>query len=281
MPDRGEVHEPDLSGLRSIATQAARQARGLPADEVRARGTRRRHRRIAGTSAAAGLTAAVLVGVAMNFGGDLLRTEVQPVAPSTTQPTEAVPGMDATVLLPGEEIATPSRLVAWKAVGTYPGEGSSPVSICQRGTLLGLGATQVWRREYRVTPRSAGSPGPPAGTMTLAVAQFDDPVSARSAYDQIRGWIDSCETVGPNNVEADKINVEGAGAVDIGTGEGIQQMVTYRPVPGDPYLAYLDQHGLAVTGDRLVLFSQITVGQDWQSEPSIRTLQRAAERATG
>ena len=281
MPDRGEVHEPDLSGLRSIATQAARQARGLPADEVRARGTRRRHRRIAGTSAAAGLTAAVLVGVAMNFGGDLLRTEVPPVAPSTMQPTEAVPGMDATVLLPGQDIATPSRLVAWKAVGTYPGEGSSPVSICQRGTLLGLGATQVWRREYRMTPRSTRSPGPPAGTMTLAVAQFDDAVSARSAYDQIRGWIDNCQAVGPNNVEAHKIKVEHADVVDVGTGEGIQQMVTYKPVPGDPYSAYLDQHGLAVTGDRLVLFSQITVGQDWQSEPSIKTLQRAAERATG
>ena len=281
MPDRGEVHEPDLSGLRSIATHAARQARGLPADEVRARGTRRRHRRIAGTSVAAGLAVVVLVSGAVNLRDSVLGTEIPPVAPSTTQPTEAVPGMDATVLLPGEDIATPSGIVTWKAVGTYPGEGSSAVSICQRGTLLGLGATQVWRREYRLTPRSTRSAGPPAGTMTLAVAQFDDAVSARSAYDQIRSWIANCEPVGPNNVEADTIKVESADAVDIDTGEAIAQMVTYGPVPGDPFSAYLDQHGLAVTGDRLVLFSWTTVGKDWQSEPGVKTLQRAAERASG
>lgn len=140
---------------------------------------------------------------------------------------------------------------------TVHGEGDGYVSVCQRGSLTDLGATDMWRRDFGF--RRGGDM-----VMRSAALQFADARTAASAYATLRSWADGCRRTILERPEFDRADVNGRW-YDTGPGEQRFTVLGYGPVPGDRYreMRFFDPTGIALVGDRIAVLSLVVAGQDW------------------
>lgn len=236
----------------------------LPASEVRARGDRirrRKHAVIAGASAAVVVAVAVPV-VAFTLNGS---DDEPPVTPrptvTDTNPVPSAALSDENLLTDGQAIY-PNGGSDWRVRDTYPGDGQSAFSPCAQQSMAGLGAEQVFKRDFDfvVLPSEEIEP-----TLHLneIIAEFPTAADAEAAAGSIRGWLRDClppgaEEYGAGPFTTVPLPVDGTAEV---------QLSTYGPVDEsiDPFgdFAYFLETGVVVSGDRVAVLTQIVPGQDY------------------
>lgn len=261
MPD--QTPDPIERALRSLAGSAAQSAHGPEPEEIRSRGTRRRHRRVGAVVAVS--TAAVLAvgSVAVGAVTDSAREPLPPATELTTGPIqEDQPTLSDQNLPRGLELPGFNEITGWKATATLPGDGQSPISVCQQSSLVGLGATDVWQREYQMTerlpPGTQADPDAAPGSTRVLIAQFPDDTAARDAYEQVGSWIRGCE--GGRDSQGNPWKPIGAAG---GPGEGAAYLLSYPAGPDAPGAAVLDGEAVGIVGNRIVLIAQTQIGQDY------------------
>jgi hypothetical protein len=282
MPDFD--HDPaerSLRRLRALASAGRAHARGLPPEHVRALGARRHRRRVAASVAAVSVVVAGVAGGVLTATGQLVRTTPQPAA---------APDLPRSVLLRAAETVYFEQN-DFRVAETVRGEGSIPVSICQRGSLASLGAVDVWRRDFDF--RAGGGP-----VLRTAAMQFRDAAAATAASRTLGRWSADCgEAVRSHGYRA----FDGDGRwYDVPVQDGVARFrsgMVYGPVEDDPFgeLRYFDDQGLVVAGDRVMLVTLVVPGQDWNwaysrrdarqiglaMNPMFGTLREAAQNLAG
>ncbi len=245
--------------LRALADKGARGSSGVAAAEVRARGARRHRRRV--TALATVVTLAVVGVGTVAFGTARDEAGRAPVAPATQEP-----GLTEADLPAAEELPGFNELTGWRATRTAPDEGQEPVSICQRSSVAGLGATDVFTRDYVSTLLDQSStttdPEQPPSTAGVVVAAFVDRQAARAAYDSLLKWVKTCKHA-PGVSVFDDVAVNPIGRVEAAGGHGVATMVQYGPVEGVREGGWFDATAVGLSGDRVVLVSERLVGQDY------------------
>lgn len=103
--------------------------------------------------------------------------------PSTPPSTPATLTTEA-LLVAAEMPQVNDSDTRWSPAGTSESEGGE-ASVCQAGSVVGLGAIAVVRRDY-----TWGTEGTVTGTNV--VGQFNSAEDAADAYDSYRGWLDGC-----------------------------------------------------------------------------------------
>jgi hypothetical protein len=133
-----ELDPADLTRrLRPLQERAARAAHELPADEVRARGQRRRRRRVAVVSVLAVLAVLAVIGsgaIATGAARTLLDADRTPPAGPVPPPSVLPSADELPVLFEGR---------GWKALQTFVDDGRPlATGLCQN-SLTEVGATSV------------------------------------------------------------------------------------------------------------------------------------------
>lgn len=267
MSDHSDGLETLDADLRDVAGHGARHSQGLPAGEVRRRGSRRRATRLAATSAAALILVVGGTALALGTGGETT------TAPPATPPITGAQLVD-TFLYHGEE----EPGIRWEAARTTSSEDpEAPVSVCQRAMLTSLGATDVRVRTYdwvlELQPGEVdGAPGPDPA-MQMVVARFADPAAAETAYRTVGRWVDDCAANVRRNRDGAYVAepVTRFSEVAGPTGEGWTAIIGYPEQPEvDPDAAVIDPHAVGITADRtgVVLVSQPMLGQDYNAPPA-------------
>ncbi len=150
----------------------------------------------------------------------------------------------------------------WRETSTTPGDGQSTASMCQQQTFAGMGADEVWRRDYTMTndeaPGTQPDPDTDVASTVLVAAQFRDVQKALRTFALLRLWIAACD---PEPYEETSVNELGEISADLG--EGTAWLLIHTPVEGDPDAGLFDGTAVGVSGDRVVLISQTSVGQDY------------------
>lgn len=255
MPDF--EHDP-VRNLRDLADAGRAHAHGLPAEQVRALGARRHRRRTIATVAAASLAVVVFAGGALTAVGRFV-TATTPPQPAGTEAPQVVPSPDPT--LPRSVLLAPDQ--TWyherddfRVVSTVHGEGDGYVSVCQRDTMAALGAVDVWRRDFAFRQGS----GP---VIRSAALQFADERTAAAAYDRLGRWAAGCrQAVRTRGFE--RFSDRGRWYAPA-SGTSFRTGMTYGPVEGDQFgeMAYFDDQGLVLAGDRVMLVTLVVPGQDY------------------
>lgn len=181
--------------------------------------------------------------------------------------TSASGDLTADDLPTADELPGYNEQSGWEETNTYPGDGQAPVSICLQGGLSGLGAKQVWTRLYRATfdSRAGTTPDPAAPEFEtgLSIAEFADETAAAEAYATVEQWVLDCADCTRASGFPDAGGEQPVPA-EVEGGKGFTRLVYYGPAPGDiAELSWIDAHALAVVGDRLVLVTQRSIGQDY------------------
>lgn len=255
---------PDLdrldTDLRTLAADGARAARALPASDVRRRGARRRTTRRAGTAAAALVLVAGAAVAVSGTGG-----KVQTAPP-------AAPQLPATVLPEQMTFLADSPDLRWTADSAT--ERDRRVSVCQRGTLTSLGATDTLTRSYTweadLGPGEVADTSRPQPQLDVLVGQFADVGDGRAAYRTVSGWVEDCRAAGRLAGTSDTGPVERFSTVEDGGAQGWTAILTYEEEPAySPDDIVFDTHavGLSADGTRVVLVSERLLGQDYNATP--------------
>jgi hypothetical protein len=259
-------HDP-LSDLDSLARMGEQYATPpLPAGEVRARGTRRRHRRQATMAVATACVAIAIGGVALN--GTSFRVDERP-SPAGTPAVSASPSPAATRQLTEQDLITAAEYPLdpnFESVVVREDGDRKPaqLSVCQAGTPKDLGARQALPRHF-MQDRSDSPPGRSPDVYTLTL-QFDDASAARQALDTYTQWLRTCserlsqqgyEMLRPARGEApERIPID-AGAV-----EGSAYELVYREPGGPADSGTFENVGLLRVEDRLMVLVRVVQGQD-------------------
>lgn len=146
-----------------------------------------------------------------------------------------------------------------RVVQTVHGEGAGYISVCQRGALASLGPEEVWRRDFAFR-RGEGT------VIRSAALQFGNTATAEAAYDTLRGWADQCRRAVLGR-GFERFSDRGRW-YDVAARAGSARFrsgMTYGPVEGDPYreMAYFDDQGVVLRGDRVLLLTLAVGGYDW------------------
>lgn len=161
----------------------------------------------------------------------------------------------------GEELPGYGELTGWRTTSTAPGDGQSTVSVCQQSSLAGLGAVDVWKRDYDRTntypPGTTPDPDAAPGHTGISIAQFDGPAAAQDAYAEVLSWIERCEGDGRKLTPLGPVTAAG------GSGE---TFLLFYPVPGSD-LSVIDGQAVGLVGSRIVLIAQTSQGMDYNYEP--------------
>lgn len=206
--------------------------------------------RLQGEEAAAGLSSQMCVFT------------VEGCAETDPPPVTATP-VDAP--LSGDNLSTAAELpgyndiTGWKTTSTAPGDGQAAVSICQQSSLAGLGAVDVWKRDYTSTidypPNTTPDPKAVPGYTGISIAQFADDGSAQDAYDEMRSWMDECS--------GDGRSVSRLGSVTVAGGSGKTFLVTFPAGAGNRDESVIDGEAVGLFGSRVVLIAQTSRGKDY------------------
>ena len=252
--------EPDdelRRGLRSLAHRAASASSGPDPAEVRSRGARRRRRRV--TALAAVVTLAVVGVGTVAFGAASQDAGSGPVAPATG---DTGSDLSADDLPTADELPGFNEITGWRVVSTTPGDGQSAVSLCQQQTMVGLGATGVWRRDFTMTsdlpPGTRPDPDAVPGSTSIVAAEFAADEEARLAAATVRSWVEECDPA-----SYDKTDVNEIGGIAADDTEGTAWLLVHTPVEGQPDFGLFDGTAVGVSGSRVVLISQTLVGMDY------------------
>ena len=260
-------HDP-LQELRSLVETAEHEARPLPVEEVRARGTRRRRRRHAAVAGAALAVALVVGGGTLLNGGGRASLDDPPVARSGT--VTAAPSPVRTVT-PANLIA-PSDLPAPEGGGTIEeyrahARPLDRVSVCLPRGLGALGATAALSRSYKeVYPDRPALEGPLADEpSSYAVAlQFPDAAAATAARKTYEGWVDDCRAGRRAGAHLEVLKQLGSDwtRVPAPGGRGEVAEVVYREPASRSQDAYWESTGLTLVGDRLMVTVHLFYGSE-------------------
>lgn len=259
-----------LQQLRSLVETVEHEARPLPVEEVRARGTRRRRRRHA--AVAGGVLAVALAvggGTLLSSGG---RSSLDPPPIARQGPVTAAPSPVRTVT--SANLITGSDLPALEGGGTVAEyrDNARPVdrvSVCLPDGLGPLGATAAVSRSYKeVYPDRPALEGPLAEEpSSYAVAlQFPDAATAASALQTYEGWVEDCRAGRGAGADLEVLEQLGFAwtRVPAPGGRGEVAEVVYREPGSRSQDAYWESTGLTLVGDRLM----VTVHVFYSSESS-------------
>jgi hypothetical protein len=259
-----------LRQLRSLVETAEHEARPLPVEEVRARGTRRRRWRHAAVAGGVLAVALAVGGGAVLSGSGRSALDPPPIArqgPVTAAPSR-VRTVTSTNLITSSDLPAPE---GGGTVGEYRANARplNRVSVCLPDGWGQLGATAAVSRSYKeVYPDRPALAGPLADEpSSYAVAlQFPDAAAAAAALHTYEGWVEDCRAGrGPGTrlgvleqLGFDWTRVPAPG------GRGEVAEVVYRK-PGSPSQdAYWESTGLTLVRDRLM----VTVHVFYSSESS-------------
>jgi hypothetical protein len=257
-----------LQELRSLVEAAEHQARPLPVEEVRARGTRRRRRRHVAVAGAALAVAIVVGGGTLLDGGGRSSLDDPPVARSGAVTATPSPARTVTAA----NLIAPSDLPAPEGGGRVEEyrQHARPldrVSVCLRHGLGDLGATAALSRSYKeVYPDRPALEGPLADEpSSYAVAlQFPDTAAAAAARKTYEGWVDDCRA--GRGAGADLKVLEQLGSdwtrVPAPGGRGEVAEVVYREPGSRSQDAYWESTGLTTVGDRLMVTVHVFYGSE-------------------
>jgi hypothetical protein len=260
-------HDP-LQELRSLLQAGEHQARPLPVEEVRARGTRRRRRRHAAVAGGVLAVALVVVGGGLLDSASRSSLDEPPVARSgaVTAAPSAVRTVTAANLIAGSDLPAPE---GGGTVEEYR-DNARPldrVSVCLPDGLGDLGATAALARSYKeVYPDRPGLEGPLADApSSYAVAlQFPDAAAAAEARQTYEGWLDDCRA--GRGAGADLEVLEQLGSdwtrVPAPGGKGEVAEVVYREPGSASQDAYWESTGLTLVGDRLMVTVHVFYGSE-------------------
>lgn len=124
---------------------------------------------------------------------------------STTAPTP--PALTAAALLTADVMPTVNDSTeVWTATGDTDGEGAMNASVCADGSLAGLGARSVIRRDFTWGPDGSTVVG------DNVIGVFEDSDSAGSAFESYSGWIESCAWASATPEKATEVTVDGGTA---------------------------------------------------------------------
>jgi hypothetical protein len=186
-------------------------------------------------------------------------------APTDSSTPPAPPALTAAALLAPEEMpkVNDSAVDTWADTETIDGEGSTSASVCAAGSLAGLGADAVVRRDFVW--------GATGSTVTgdNAIGVFETAEDAATALDSYGGWVSSCAwadsgtATGPTEV-----------AVEGGTARWWYAKKTTES-SGEIEVVGLVRRGTALS---VIVWHQ--QGQDfiYDTDPMAATLQHSAAR---
>ncbi len=250
------------------------------------------HKRTYGYAAVAAAAVAVVVTVPVlavtgNIGADDRDPGSRPTGSDASgSPTDSDTdtGLSKANLLTDDDTVYQEN-TDWETADTYEGDGHAAFNPCTRSMVADLGADAVFKRDFEfvVTESGGGEQVPgvdPSLHLNELIAEFPDDEAARSAYDEIAGWLRDCTPAGSDRYDASDVH-----PVDLEVaGEAQQSVATFGPVDKalDPHgdeVYFLDT-GLVLSGDRIAVLTQQTHGQDYNFEvtPVQRMLPAAAER---
>jgi hypothetical protein len=132
-----------------------------------------------------------------------------PTDPTPTDPTTAPapPDLTAAALLTGDKMPKVNDSTeTWTATGDTDGEGAMNASVCAAGSLAGLGARDVVRRDF--------SWGPAGSTVVgdNVVGVFETAEDAGNAFDSYASWVAGCAWADSPVSEATEVAVDGGTA---------------------------------------------------------------------
>jgi hypothetical protein len=252
----------------------------LPASEIRARGDRirrRKHAVIAGASAAVVAAVAVPV-IAITVGGS---DDEQPFTPQPTviDPVPSAP-LGVENLLTSDDAIFPNGGSDWRESETFPGDGQTAATPCQKSKFDAFGPTSVFQRHFDFVVTDTGDID---STLHFneVIAEFPTAAEAQAAYSEISVWyLVDCQPPGADTYDAGNFTPVPI-SVD---GEAQVQVSTYGPVEKelDPFgdEVWWLETGLVLAGDRIAVLTETTHGQDfnWDAGPVEQMLPTAAER---
>jgi hypothetical protein len=127
--------------------------------------------------------------------------------PSDPTTAPAPPALTAAALLTSDKMPTVNDSTGtWTATGDTNGEGAMNASACAAGSLAGLGARSVVRRDF--------SWGPAGSTVVgdNVVGVFQTAEDAGTAFDSYAGWVAGCSWADQPVSDATEVAVDGGTA---------------------------------------------------------------------
>lgn len=249
----------------------------LSAAAVRRRGDQIRRRRTALVAGGAALAvAAVAVPVFAVIGNGDPRSDDQREFTDDTTPALA----ESDLLRDQDTEYFPNEKGAFVAYTTQEGDEQATVQQCQQDKLDSIGVTRSFSRFFAP---AQGEPGSGNGLFET-VMQFDDPATARAAYDTWAQWILSCQVSGADRTtvqpQARSVDVPGADAVIYDLSWHLE------PEQDDPLgdSGFLSEMGVLLQDDRMAIVAVAVNQSDYNfldedgGTPVKRMLPTAAER---
>ncbi|GAB3421593.1 hypothetical protein [Flindersiella endophytica] len=181
---------------------------------------------------------------------------------STTVPTP--PELTAAALLTSDLMPTVNDTTeTWSATGDTDGEGAMNASVCADGSLAGLGARSVIRRDY--------SWGPAGSTVVgdNVVGVFETSEAAGTAFDSYSGWIGSCAWANQPQSAATEVTVDG------GTARWWVAKKTTSDTTGEIEVVGLVRRGMALS---VIVWHQEGQDLNYQTDPMAASLKSSASR---
>lgn len=211
------------------------------------------HRRVRRAGAAASLTVVLVIG--------LLGFNTQGGGRKAAPPAERPPLSHSSLLIPAE--LPDWGQFSWKETASGDGEGASPVTSCQQGSLGDLRASETWHASYAFRDLGARQ----------VVARFSGAQEAASAFDAVDSWFDGC-----SGVETARLGRW----PPLDTAGGRARTVSFsRPVGPDE--SRFEFVSFGVEKDALTIVSFAMNGQDanFTSDPLATTVRFALHRLAG
>lgn len=245
--------------------------------EVRRRGDqirRRTHALIAGASALAVAAVAVPVIALTSIGGDT-NTDRPPVTESSQTPTDPVtPGASLTEanLVTADELEAPSGMAVTE-VDTVENDRDVTATICQQESFLNMDAEGVLVRRFGLGMSAEnGGDGDADTYIAETIAEFPDEATAGAAFEAVTQWVSACAPEGADPIEP--TGWEGWEG-DTADRSGAVELLEYGPAtaaPGSQYdvsgrddLQWRNHTGIVLSGDRLAVWSYLTLTSDYDS----------------
>jgi len=197
-----------------------------------------------------------------------------PTDPPDDDPSDSAPGRARRAQIPASQLPGFNAEWKWTKESSGPGPGQDMPSVCMKSSLTAIGGVSEYHTDF----------GSPMDAKSWAVQQtvvFPDDETAKTSQSVLEAWQAKCANQA-ESLGLKKVQVAPISDVDTTVGPGEQWLVTYRPVAGDPYAAWLQAEGFVRDGDTLTYLVMTTAGQDYNyeagEEPMAQALQVAAKR---
>jgi hypothetical protein len=186
-----------------------------------------------------------------------------PVPTSSTTPP-APPELTAAALLTSDLMPTVNDSTeTWTATSDTDGEGAMNASVCADGSLAGLGARSVIRRDFTWGPADSTVLG------DNVIGVFETSEDAGKAFDSYSGWVGACAWANQPMSQATDVTVDG------GTARWWVAKKTTSDTTGEIEVVGLVRRGMALS---VIVWHQ--EGQDltYTADPMAASLKSSAAR---